>query len=53
MLGYRKLSVTFAVMIIASTLVFAGTIDQETFKWLMGASGVGYLAANSLAKFSE
>lgn len=53
MLGYRKLAVTFAVMGIATALIILGVVDQDTFKWLMSSSGVGYLAANSLAKFSK
>jgi hypothetical protein len=53
MYGYRKLAVTFAVMAIATVLIYSGTIDQDTFKWLMASSGVAYLAANSVAKFVD
>ena len=49
--GYRKLLVTLVMMLVATLLIVQGVIDQETFKWLMTSSGVGYLGFNALSKF--
>jgi len=51
--GYRKFIITILVMLVATILLQAGTLDQETFKWLMMSSGVGYLGFNSLSKFGQ
>lgn len=51
--GYRKLIVTILVMGIATATLLMGSIDQDTFKWLIGASGLGYLAANTTGKFTD
>jgi hypothetical protein len=51
--GYRKLAVAILMMLVGTITLLTGSIDQETFKWILTSSGVAYLAANTVSKFTS